>query len=104
MNAVQLVGIVGREPEMRITATGKKRCYFVVGCKRSHNRDQIDWVRVVAWDQCADFVMKWFHKGDHIGIVGKLRVDRYTGNDGESREDVFVVVDTVEFVERPKQN
>lgn len=101
LNTVLLVGIVGRDPELEKRGEAD-RCFLTVGCPRSYNREKIDWVRVYAWRSTANFIAKYFHKGDHIGIRGVLRVDEWTDANGVRKSSTYVEVDEAEFVERPR--
>ncbi len=101
MNKVILVGNLVRDPELTTTASGVSYCRFSVAVQRRFtNADgerEADFINCVAWRQTADFVNRYFKKGNKIGIVGSLQTRTYDGQDGQKRYATEVSVDEVEF-------
>lgn len=101
MNKIVLSGNLTKDPEMRSTKAGKPMCYFTVASpRRFKNADgnyDADFIQCVAWDKYADFVNNWFKKGNAIIVEGWLKIDKFTGDDGNTRWTTQVVVDRVEF-------
>jgi len=58
-----------------------------------------DFINIVAWRQTAEFVTKYFRKGNMIGIEGSIQTRRYTDKDGKNRTAFEVVANNVQFVE-----
>ena len=89
MNKVIISGNLTRDPETRYTTGENSNAYtrFSVACQRARkNADgtrDADFPNVVAWGKTAEFISKWFHKGDRIEIVGELRTGSYTNKDGQ---------------------
>lgn len=102
MNSVQLVGNLARDPELRKTNSGISVCTFTVACQRRFKNDNgqydADFINCVAWRQTAEFVQKYFIKGNKIGLIGTLQTRSYDAQDGSKRYVTEVVVDNVEFV------
>lgn len=102
MNKVVLVGNLARDPEFRITQSGIACCSFTVACNRRYVNQQgtreADFINCVAWRQTAEFVNKYFIKGNKIGLVGTLQTRSYDAQDGSKRYVTEVLVDEVEFV------
>lgn len=57
-----------------------------------------DFITIVCWRQQAEFVSKYFHKGDAIGIEGTIQTRNYEDRQGNKRTAVEVVADNVFFV------
>lgn len=102
MNQVQLVGNIARDPEFRTTQSGIAACTFTVACQRRYANAQgvreADFIQCVAWRQTAEFVHRYFIKGNKIGLTGSIQTRSYDAQDGSKRYVTEVVVDNVEFV------
>lgn len=103
MNQVQLVGNLARDPEYRTLQSGVTCCQFTVACQRKFKNQQTgqyeaDFINCVAWRERADFVHRYFIKGNKIGLTGSIQTRSYDGQDGQKRYVTEVVVENVEFV------
>lgn len=102
MNKVQLVGRMTKEPDFKQTQAQKPYCAFTVAVDRkfkdANGQRQADFITCVAWNQTANFIAKYFHKGNRIGIVGSIQTRSYE-KDGQKVFITEVVVDEAEFVE-----
>lgn len=102
MNQVQLVGNICRDPEYRTLQSGVTYCQFTVACQRKFKNAQgqydADFINCVAWRQTADFINRYFIKGNKIGLVGTLQTRSYDAQDGTKRYVTEVIVENVEFV------
>ena len=107
MNHVELVGNLTRDPECGKTQGDVSYCRFTVACQRRYKNAQgnydADFISCIAWRQTADFVGRYFIKGNKIGLLGHIEVSSYTAQDGSKRYTTDVVVDNVEFV-APRQD
>ena len=81
LNKVILMGRLTTDPELRQTPNNVANCRFTVACDRSFvakgEERQADFVTVVAWRQTAEFVSKYFAKGNMIVVEGSLRTGSY---------------------------
>lgn len=103
MNNISLVGRITVEPELKQTQKGISVTSFSIAVDRPGSQDTTDFIPVVAWRQTAEFVCKYFRKGQRIGLTGKLTSRKYEDRDGNKRTAYEVVADRVEFVEsKPK--
>jgi len=107
INQVQLVGNITRDPEYGTTQGGVNWCRFTVACQRRYKNDSggydADFISCTAWRQTADFVHRYFIKGNKIGLTGSIQTGSYQAQDGSKRYTTEVVVDNVEFV-APRQD
>ena len=106
MNKVILIGNLARDPEYATTQSGIAYCRFTVACQRRFANQQgvreADFINCVAWRQTADFVKRYFIKGNRIVVEGTIQVRSYDAQDGSKRWATEIVVDNVEFA-GPKQ-
>lgn len=102
LNKVVLMGRLTKDPELRYT-TGAEPvpvCNFTIAVDRNFTKSDgtrdTDFFDVTAWKQKAEFVQKYFTKGQQIAIEGRLEQRRYEKN-GETRFTVSVIADNVYF-------
>ena len=97
LNMVILQGRLTADPELRMTQTGKSVVSFSVACDRAKKEDGCDFIRCQAWEKTADFIDKYFHKGDMILLDGQLRQREWTDKEGKKRTGIEVLVRNVNF-------
>lgn len=102
LNTVTLMGRLTRDPELRYTKTSKPVTNFSIAVDRDFARDETDFVDVVAWNNTAEFVSKYFHKGALIAVSGRLQTREWMDGDIKRRA-VEVVAQNVYFCERRVQ-
>lgn len=103
MNCVQIVGRLVKNPELRQNSeTSVAR--FTVAVDRKYKKDEADFISCVAFGKLAEFVDKYFSKGNRIGIVGEWRSGSYTNKDGQKVYTNDCVVNSVEFVESKRDS
>ncbi len=102
MNNVSLIGRLTADPELRHTQSGVAMARFTVAVDRrvkAGEERQADFISVTAWRQTAEFVCKYFSKGNRIALTGSIRTGSYTAQDGSKRYTTDVWADNVEFCE-----
>lgn len=108
INRVVLTGRLTHDPQLRTTPTGKNVCDFSIAVtKRFKPQDgspDADFFRVIAWGPTADYVANYLAKGRLVGVDGRLQSRRYTASDGTNREVVEIVADTVQSLDRPRED
>ncbi len=105
MNVVVLVGRLTDNPELRKTGNDISVVRFSIAVDRAYKSGeerQADFINIVAWRQTAEFISRYFTKGQRIGIEGSLRMNRYTDKDGNNRTTYEVVVNNAHFVENKR--
>lgn len=102
MNKAILMGRLTRDVELRTTASGVSVASFSIAVNRRYkNADggyDADFINCVAWRQQAEFISKYFRKGQQIGLVGSIQTRTYDGKDGKKVYVTEVAVDEAEFV------
>lgn len=96
MNKVILKGRLTGKPELKSTVNGVAVTDFSIAINRRFNREQTDFINCQAWRTTAEFVCKYFDKGQEICVVGELHNDKWE-KDGETRYASRVSVDEVYF-------
>ncbi|MCH5199707.1 MAG: single-stranded DNA-binding protein [Oscillospiraceae bacterium] len=100
-NHVILTGRLTHTPELRQTTSGISVCKFSVAVQRKYNKNkdeqEADFIEVEAWRGTAEFVSKYFDKGDMIDITGRLKSYRWKDNNEVTHFGTSVLVETVEF-------
>lgn len=107
LNEVVLMGRLTRDPEVKKTPSDVSVCSFSIACERDivskqTNERETDYFDIVAWRSTADFVGKYFAKGRMIIVKGRLQKRYYDDKEGNKRNVVEVVADTVYFGESKK--
>lgn len=96
MNEVILKGRLTAKPELKRTTSDIFVTDFCIAVKRKFGKDQVDFINIQAWRQTAEFVSKYFNKGQEIVVVGELHIEKWD-KDGETRTTSRVVADYVDF-------
>ena len=102
MNSVQLVGRFTKDPDVRYTNGGATVARFSIAVDRKFAKEgeqSADFINIVAFGKTAEFIEKYFHKGNRIGIVGRIQTGNYKNKDGATVYTTDVVAENVEFVE-----
>jgi single-strand DNA-binding protein len=110
-HTIIIVGNLGRDPEMRYTASGKAVTSFSVASSREYkgsNGEQVKetiWFRISAWDKQAEICSQYLKKGSKVLVEGRLQADQATGSpriftrqDGTSGTSFEVTAQTVRFL------
>lgn len=108
VNKVVLMGRLGKDPELRRTASGKSVANLSVATNRPIRvddgwQDKTEWHRVVVWEKQAERLAANCHKGDAIAIVGDLRYGEYVDKQGLRRFTTDVVASDVTYFS-PRRN
>lgn len=101
MNKIILKGRLTASPETRYSQASEPvaMTQFSVAVSRGYkkeNKDVVDFISCKAYRKTADFVQKYFQKGQEILLEGKYCIDNYEQN-GEKKKSHYVLVEAVEF-------
>ena len=108
-NKVILIGHLTADPELKQTTSGTSVCSFSIGvnrrfAKQEQGQQTVDFINIVAWRQQAEFVTKYFTKGNPILVCGQLQTRTWTDNQGQKRYATEVMADEVSFVSNATNN
>jgi single-strand DNA-binding protein len=96
LNRVMLLGNLGADPELRMTAGGQAVLKMRLATTESYldrdkaRQERTEWHNVVVWGKRAEGLGKIVRKGDRIFIEGGLRTSSYE-KDGEKRYRTEVI-------------
>lgn len=97
------MGRLTAEPDYRTTPSGVAMVRFSLAVDRdfkSQNGErQTDFFNIVAWRSTADFISRYFHKGQLVAVQGSLQADNYTDRDGNKHTSYDIVADHVYFAD-----
>lgn len=103
LNQVILGGRLTAAPELKTTPNGISVLAFSIAVDRDYAKQgeekQTDFINCVAWRQTAEFIAKYFGKGEAICVVGSLQTRTWQAQDGSKRYATEVIVDRAKFVE-----
>ncbi len=102
MNSVQLTGRLTRDPDVRYTDNGSSIARFTLAVNRrfkSENGPDADFIGCIAFGKTAEFIEKYFFKGQKMDMNGRIQTGSYTNKDGVKVYTTDIVVENVEFGE-----
>lgn len=103
MNKIIIKGRLTADPELRKTQNDKDFTFFSVAVNRRFNKEETDFINCCAFGKTAEFIVKYFSKGQEMLLTGELHIDTYE-KDGQKRSTAKVVIDEVEFCGSKAEN
>lgn len=103
MNSVTISGRLVYEPKLSENEN-YKILPMRLAVSRNDKKKTTDFINAKAWGSAAEFITKYFHKGDPIEITGRLQVDNYERQDGTKANETYVFVLECGFVLSKKDN
>ena len=98
-----LLGRLTKDPELRYTNTNNKAvASFNLAVNRRFNKNEADFIPVVAWDKTAEFASKYFKKGSQVALVGRIQTRTWDDNEGKRHYVTEVVAEEVYFADSKK--
>ena len=97
MNIIAITGRLTAAPELKQTASGKSVISFSVAVQRPFTKDVTDFLNVTAWDKSAEFVARFFSKGEMIAIDGYLMQRTYEDRNGAKRTTFEIIAQNIGF-------
>ena len=104
LNKVTLGGRLTSDPELKQTPQGVSVSTFTLAINRKGKDAQTDFINCVAWRQTAEFLAKYFKKGNSVCITGSIQVRSYTDKDNNKRYATEIIADEVYFVDSKNDN
>lgn len=100
LNKAILQGRLTDHPELKHTKNDKAVVDFSLAVEDSRTANgerNVNFFKCEAWGSTAEFICKYFEKGQQIIVDGRLSVNNYTDKDNVKRTNVFIVVEGVNF-------
>lgn len=108
MNVICLLGRLVADPELKSTQNGVAVTSFCIAVDRSYQpkgqERQTDFINCVAWRNTAEFITRYFRKGQRIALQGSLQSRNYNDREGNRRTAYEVVIDNASFVDPKSSN
>jgi len=98
LNKVQLIGNLGKDPELKYTSSGVAVATFSIATSDSwkdqegNTQERTEWHNIVAWRKLAEICGEWLKKGKRVYIEGRLQTRNYE-KDGVKRYITEIVAD-----------
>jgi len=102
LNSILIEGNLVRDPQLRSTPKGTSVCTFSLASNRFFKQEngfekEVSFFQVETWAKLAEACCNKGKKGRGVRVVGRLKQDRWTGDDGKPRSRVAIVAEHVEF-------
>jgi len=100
-NRVQLIGNIGKEPEVKSFDSGKTKASFSLATSESYTDadgkkvTDTQWHQIVAWGNTANYIESYLDKGNRIAVDGKLVHRSYNDKDGVTKYITEVLVNEI---------
>lgn len=102
LNQVVLVGRITKDPEVISTESGKKVSTISLAVQRTFKNSEgiyeTDFISCVLWDAIAANTHEYCHKGDIVGVKGRLQVRNYEDKENKTHQKLEVVAEKVTFL------
>jgi len=104
LNKIQIIGHLGKEPEMRYTPSGRPVTTFTVAVSRTWNtgdgerHSETEWFNVVAWGNLAEICKQYLNKGQQVYVEGRLQTRRWDDKEGVKHTSVEIVANEMMMV------
>lgn len=103
INKVILGGRVTAKPELKVTQSGKKVASFSIAVNRRMQKNETDFIDVVAWGKNAEIASNYFDRASSICIVGTIQTRSWTDNGGIKHYVTEILADEIYFVDSKGQ-
>ncbi|MBI2776742.1 MAG: single-stranded DNA-binding protein [Chloroflexi bacterium] len=108
---IQIVGNLGRDPELRYTPNGRPVTEFSVAVNQSTKNQQTnewveatDWFRVSVWGDRAERSAEQLRKGSRVLVDGRFRTREYETKDGRKGLSLEITAEAVVPLDRREQD
>lgn len=92
VNSCHFIGNLGKDPEVRYTASGQAVASFSIGCNESwvdkdsgQKKEKTEWVNICVWGKLAEICGEYLKKGKQVYIEGRLQTRSWDDKDGNKR-------------------
>ena len=110
INKVILIGNLGRDPEVRYTASGTAVANFPIATsvqwtdrESGEKKDRTEWHRIVAWSRLGEICGEYLAKGKQVYIEGRLQTREWQDKEGNRRWTTEVVAEQMQMLGSPGQ-
>ena len=108
MNRIILLGRLVKDPDVKVTTSGKTVCTFTLAVDRpfqgKNGQREADFINVITFNRTAELCGNSLKKGHRALVEGRLQIRSYDGKDGNKHYVTEVIADRVEFIERKEKS
>lgn len=110
LNMVQLIGCLGKDPEIRYSQSGQAIANMSLATDESYTDqngnkvDKTEWHRLVAFGKQAELAQKYLFKGSLIYVQGALQTRKWQDQQGQDRYTTEVKLQRVQFLKKKGDN
>ena len=106
MNKIILLGRLTKDPEILIGKNENKVGRFILAVPRKFVKEGeerlTDFFNVVTFGKSAEFVEKYFGKGQQIALIGRAELNQYEDEDGNNKTSLQIVAEELNFADGKK--
>ena len=103
LNKVQLIGRVGKDPELKGLPSGSSVCSFSMATTRSYKdknqekQESTEWHNIVSWGKQAETIAQYVRKGALLYIEGRIETRSWEGEGGKKQYRTEIIVENFQF-------
>jgi single-strand DNA-binding protein len=107
LNRVMLAGNLTRDPQVRFFANERAKADFGLAINHRYKtadgqqKEEVTFVDIEAWGRTAELVGQYLTKGRPCYVEGRMKLDSWEDKDGQKRQKLKVVADSVQFLGAP---
>jgi single-strand DNA-binding protein len=105
LNKVQIIGNLGRDPEVRYTPNGNAVCNVSVASTRQwknkdsgEKQEETEWHRVVFYDRLAEIAGEYLKKGRSVYVEGRLKTRKWQDKEGKDQYTTEIVATEMQML------
>ena len=109
VNKCIIVGNLGKEPEMRYTASGAAIANITVATSEVWNdkqsgekKEKTEWHKVTFFGKLAEIVGQYLHKGSKVYIEGRLETNKWQDKEGNDRYTTSIIAKEMQMLDGKK--
>ncbi len=101
LNKALLLGNVGKDPEVRYTASGRAVATFSLATSQrwkdqdGNDQEKTEWHRIVAWGRLGEICGEFLSKGKQVYVEGRIQTREWEDQDGNKRVTVEIVANDI---------
>ncbi len=106
LSKILIIGNVGRDPELKMTGSGRPVCEFSVAVNRvigggqgGERQEQTDWYRVSCWGKQAETAQQLIQKGRLVFVEGRFQPREWVGKDDQKRISLEITADNFQLLD-----
>lgn len=107
MNKTILMGRLTKDPDTRYTQTTNTQVTsFTLAVNRRFAKEgeqQADFINIVSWNKTAEFVSKYFKKGQQVGVIGRIQTRTWDDDQGQKHYVTEVIAEEVYFADSKRE-